>query len=242
MPVTPQQQVAASPRSLEMEASRTFPLSMLPRSNSMDVINDPRFMANSVIAKRLAAFQTICVVAVLMVNLSVQQMFALEKADIKLATVQGAITYTGFILMSLVFLMNLGVCIVLIQQLFMTYRLLTAGATGFEVAKSYYLHPDIVSMRHVSVKGFFFSLPLFLAASTCMVFKSFDDDGKTALAIPVIAFFALAALVLWYLNHRNNKIFKDRYNACKSHEEPLLTQLETFSETKKTGWWSNLDA
>merc|ERR1719277_435161 len=123
------------------------PLSALPRSESMDVTNDPRFFSNNVIAKRLGAFQTICVVSVLMVNLSVKQMFALEK-KIDITTAAGVVQYTGFCLMCIVFLLNLTTVIVLIQQLFMTYRLLTVGPTGFEVAKSYYLNPNIVTMRH----------------------------------------------------------------------------------------------
>merc|ERR1719382_476991 len=89
-----------------------------------------------------------------MVNLSVKQMFTLEK-EIKIDTMKGVIQYTGFCLMCVVFVLNLTTVIVLIQQLFMTYRLLTAGPTGFEIAKSYYLNPNIVTMRHMAVKGFF---------------------------------------------------------------------------------------
>jgi len=207
----------------------------------MDVVNDPRFMSDSVISRRLAAFKTICFVATLMVNLSVKQMFALEKNTIDLSTARGIVRYSGFVMMSLVFLMNLIAVIVLIQQLFMTYRLMTAGSTGFEVAKSYYLHPDIVSMRHKAVKGFFLSLPLFLISSTCMVFHSFDKEGLSVLAYPVVGLFILAAMMLWRLNSRNASVFKNSYNSCKAHEEPLLSQLDTFTD-KQTGWWANLDA
>mmetsp|Transcript_55823 Transcript_55823/g.180960 ORF Transcript_55823/g.180960 Transcript_55823/m.180960 type:complete len:252 (+) Transcript_55823:121-876(+) len=217
----------------------TFPLSVLPRSQSMDVQNDPRFFSENVISKRLAAFKTICVVAVLMVNLSVKQMFTLEK-DISLHTVGGVINYTGFCLMTLVFLMNLATVIVLIQQLFMTYRLLTCGPTGFEIAKSYYLNPNIVTMRHVVVKGFFCSLPLFVASSSCMVYASFDKNDAKELAYPIVGFLALSSLALWYINVKHQSIFRERYALCKSHEEPLIMHVEQMSQRSR-GWWPSLD-
>jgi len=123
----------------------------LVKSESMDLNNDPRFFHVNVLEKRLTAFKTLSVVAVLMVNLSVGQMFKLSK--------KGDVTwiqYAGFVSMTIVFLFDLITVIVIVQQLFQTYRLITTGATGFDVAKSYYLNPSIVSMRHNSVRGFFF--------------------------------------------------------------------------------------
>merc|ERR1719229_1940190 len=118
-----------------------------------------------------------------MVNLSVKQMFTLQK-DIKIDTADGVVQYTGFCLMCIVFLLDLTTVIVLIQQLFMTFRLLTVGPTGFEIAKSYYLNPNIVTMRHAAVKGFFLSLPLLVLSSSCMVWVSFAESNKRPLAIP----------------------------------------------------------
>jgi len=225
----------------ESELSQTsFPLSALPRSTSMDVNNDPRFFSNNVIAKRLSAFQTIVVVAVLMVNLSVKQMFTLEK-NIDLSTVNGALQYTGFCLMTLVFLSNLTTVIVLIQQLFMTYRLLTVGPTGFEIAKSYYLNPNIVAMRHIAVKVFFFSLPLFVASSACMVYTSFASQNAAHLAMPIVVALFLASVLLWYVNATHSTIFKERYNLAKSHEQPLIQNLETMTQRSYGGWFSNID-
>mmetsp|Transcript_91635 Transcript_91635/g.231193 ORF Transcript_91635/g.231193 Transcript_91635/m.231193 type:complete len:227 (-) Transcript_91635:71-751(-) len=212
------------------------PLAALPRSESMDVNNDPRFFSNNVISKRLAAFQTICVVSVLMVNLSVKQMFLLEKS-IDITTATGVVQYTGFCMMCVVFLLNLTTVIVLIQQLFMTYRLLTVGPTGFEVAKSYYLNPNVVSMRHGAVKGFFFSLPLFIASSGCMVWTTFKTSGTQKLAIPVVIVLFLMALLLWFINAKHSSIFKERYNLAKLHEEPLLTHVESVSHRSRGGFF-----
>lgn len=204
-------------------------LSVFPRSDSMDVTNDPRFFTESVIAKRLAAFQSVTVCATLMVTLSVKQMFMLEK-NIDVQTVRGVVQYTGFCLMVIVFLMNLTAVVVLIQQLFMTYRLLTAGPTGFEIAKSYYLNANIVTFRHAAVKGFFFSLPLFVASSGCMVWESFDSSGTSELAVPVVIFLGIMACLLCTMNGKHQSIFKAKYNMAKVHDEPLLNHLEQTSQ------------
>merc|ERR1719433_2094069 len=121
-----------------------------------------------------------------MVNLSVKQMFLLEK-DIHLNIV-GVVQYTGFTIMTITFLLDLFAVVVVVQQLFMTYRLLTAGPSGFEIAKSYYLNPNIVSMRHLAVKSFLYSVPLFIASTGCMVFVFFEKYSHFLLALPVCLF------------------------------------------------------
>lgn len=218
------------------------PLAALPRAVSMDVSNDPRFFTESVIAKRLVAFQTIVVVAVLMVNLSVKQMFTLKKS-IDISTAHGVVQYSGFVLMTTVFLLNLTTVIVLIQQLFQTYRLLTVGPTGFEIAKSYYLNPNIVTMRHMAVKGFFFSLPAFVASSSCMVFVSFSATHEEKLSIAVVAMLLIASMLLVFVNMKHTTIFKHTYALARSHQEPLLSHVETVSQSNRSmgGWFMGLD-
>merc|ERR1719436_434110 len=110
-------------------------------------------------------------------------MFHLQK-NIDVYTVTGVVQYIGFLTMSMTFLMNLATVVVLIQQLFMTFRLLTVGPTGFEAAKSYYLNPNVVTMRHMAVKCFFFSLPLFVASTSCMIWVAFSKSRRQELAIP----------------------------------------------------------
>lgn len=208
-------------------------ISFLPRSESMEVANDPRFMANSVIAKRLAAFQTISVVAVLMVNLSVKQMFSLQK-DVNLGEATGIVQYVGFLIMSVVFLMDLFTVIVIVQQLFMTYRLLTAGPTGFEAAKAFYLESNIVSLRHLAVKGFLCSLPLFVASTSCMIYVVFAKEGNPLLAIPSFLLLAIGSMALLYVNCTHAGIFKDRYCLAKSSEQPLLSPADAVASRNRT--------
>jgi len=232
------QSTLGSVASFEGEHSDTGCLiSQLPRSESMEVTNDPRFFSNSVITKRLAAFQTVSVVSVLMVNLSVKQMFILEK-DMDLTKARGVAQYVGFILMSTVFLMDLFTVIVVVQQLFMTFRLLTTGPTGFEVAKSFYLNPNIVTMRHSAVKGFLFSLPLFAASSCLMVFVKFDKQGNSLLAIPPVAFLLVFSMLLCFVNWKHSHVFLERYMLAKQHSEPLLMHADQMSMRARLG---NLD-
>lgn len=214
----------------------------LPRSDSMDCVNDPRFMSNSVIAKRLAAFQTISVVAVIMVNLSKATMFNLEKdMDVNSGHI-GAIQYAGFVVMTLVFLFNLTTVIVVVQQLFMTYRLLTTGPTGFEVAKSYYLNPNITTLRHCTIKLFFFSLPLFVIGSGAMVVVNFSKHPNSEpLAWPIVGFLAIASMVLCWINNKQQTIFKERYQLAKAHEQPLLSHVEGMSSRGRTGFFTGVD-
>jgi len=236
-----EQILAASAESEKVSAI----FSVFPRSESMDCVNDPRFMGNSVIAKRLAAFQTISVVSVIMVNLSKATMFALEK-DIDIDKPFGWVQYAGFVIMMLVFLANLTTVVVVVQQMFMTYRLLTAGPTGFEIAKSYYLNPNIITMRHMAIKLFFFSLPLFVAGSSCMVIVNFGRAGGLTgkLAYPAVAFLLLTSLLLLWVSGKQQSIFRERYYMAKAHEQPLLNHVEgmsTRSATRNGGFFSGLD-
>lgn len=208
---------------------------LLPRSESMDLTNDPRFFSNNVITKRLVAFQTISVVSVLMVNLSIKQMFVLEKKDMNVHTVNGVIRYTGFALMTVVFLLDLFTVIVIISQLFMTYRLLTAGPTGFEIAKSYYLNPNIVTMRHMAVKGFLWSLPVFVASTGCMVLSSFSSPLEEGMAWPLVILILLCSLSLAWVINKHQSIFKERYAVARMHERPLLSAVHPSSVSQPGG-------
>lgn len=199
----------------------------------MEVLNDPRIIAPNVVMKRLAAFHSIAVVAVLMVNLSVKQMFTLEK-NIDLTKATAIVQYVGLILMSMIVLMNLTTVVVLIQQMFMTYRLMTSGATGFEVAKVFYLNPNITTMRHVTVKAFFFSLPLFVASTSCMVWVSFAHGGSYRLAIPIVVLLGIASVVLWCVNLKHHTIFTERYALAKQHEMPLLSHVESVAHSQRS--------
>merc|ERR1719218_469888 len=135
----------------------------LVHSESMHVTNDPRFFQDSVLSKRLAAFGGLSVVSGLMVG-TCSDVISMKK-DINLATLEGKLQLVSFSIMTFVLFANIIATYVGVAQIYHTYRLETAGPTGFEMATSYYLNPNIVSFRHLAIKGMLHSLPLYLVAT-----------------------------------------------------------------------------
>jgi len=70
--------------------------------------------------------------------------------------------------------------IVLSLQLFFTIRLMTAGPTGFEQSKLYYLNPNIVFYRHAAIRLMLNSLWIFMFAAGCRMASKFSDDAVSA--------------------------------------------------------------
>merc|ERR1719230_2441827 len=122
----------------------------LVHSESMHMTNDPRFFQGSVLNKRLAAFSGLSVVSGLMVG-TCSDVISMKK-DMNLSTLEGNLQLLSFTIMTFVLFANIIATYVGVAQIYHTYRLETAGPTGFEMATSYYLNPNIVSWRHVAVK------------------------------------------------------------------------------------------
>lgn len=213
------------------ESAQLAPLlQVLPRAESMECTNDPRFMGDSVILKRLMAFQTICIVSTVLLNLSKEQMFEAEQGlDMNAWT--GPIQAVEFTIMMVVFVFMLSTVFVVLQQLFLTYRLLTVGPTGFEIAKSFYLNPNVVQLRHGVIKLFFFGIPLFVAGCMCKTMVNFSKAGPTSegmwsknekLAMPCCLIMLCSSIFIFWMNMKHQSIFKENYALAKAHEEPLM--------------------
>merc|ERR1712196_699480 len=82
--------------------------------------------------------------------------------------------FVSFGIMTAVLFANVIATYVGVAQVYHSYRLETAGPTGFEMATSYYLNPNIVSWRHLAVKGMLHSLPLFLISTGMRIAINFD--------------------------------------------------------------------
>jgi len=197
----------------------------LVRSESMEMTNDPRFFGATVLKNRMAAFKTISVVATLLLKQSASQMFKLSKKDIT------PIQYVGFVCMTFVFLICLFTVIVIVQQLFHSMRLLTVGASGFEMAKGYYMNINIASMRHTVTRGFFCGLPLFVAATMCMVLTSFGERNR-AYAIPVCIVMMCASICFAGVVHLQRRIFRKSYDNARAHEGPLTDHMRDVSNMR----------
>merc|ERR1719213_1480700 len=96
------------------------------------------------------------------------------KKDMDLSTLDGQLHFVSFAIMTWVLFVNIIATYVGVAQVYHAYRLETAGPTGFEMATSYYLNPNIVSWRHLAVKCMLNSLPLFLVATGIRININFE--------------------------------------------------------------------
>merc|ERR1712178_46145 len=94
--------------------------------------------------------------------------------DMNLSSLEGNLQLLSFTIMTLVLFANIVATYVGVAQIYHGYRLETAGPTGFEMATSYYLNPNIVCWRHLAVKCMLNSLPLFLVSTGIRINVNFE--------------------------------------------------------------------
>lgn len=222
----------------------------LVRVDSMDVSNDPRFFTPNVLDKRFAAFSALSICSTLFTGTALKSCFEMEK-DWDFMDVDGVMHFIGFVILNVVLFQNVLASFTSVAQIYLTYRLMTAGPTGFEIASSFYLNPNIAFWRHAAVKQMLVSLPLFLLASAFRIFVRIDKEmpgatpppstmnarwlsarisGVSLLAIIMFCTWTLMAMLLYYVNCKHLSTFKERYTMAKDMERPLLTQVKMLSE------------
>lgn len=151
------------------------------RADSMQLVNDPRFFTGSVIDKRLAAFHIAGCVGAFMMSTAIGQIFKMKK-DIVLNTFDpwkdndGWFQIIGFAMLTCVLFLCMISVYVTIAQIYHTYRLLTAGPTGFEMAASYYLNRNIIFWRHISIKCCLNALPILFVSTGIRLLVKIDKD------------------------------------------------------------------
>lgn len=109
------------------------------------------------------------------------------------------------------------------------------GPTGFEMASSYYLNPNIVSWRHLAIKCMLHSLPLFLLATGMRIEVNFDRAAEKPvrpqfwaarlIGIFYMSMYILMAIVVWYLHQKHTAIFRERYSVARDREMPYLKHV-----------------
>mmetsp|Transcript_37915 Transcript_37915/g.58983 ORF Transcript_37915/g.58983 Transcript_37915/m.58983 type:complete len:287 (+) Transcript_37915:129-989(+) len=157
---------------------------MLVRADSMDVGNDPRFFAKNVMDKRLAAFKVLTLISSLMFSTALGQLFSLKK-DMDFGNVRpyvGIIGYwqmLSFFMCLLIAIMCLLSLYIIAHQLFFTFRLTTAGPSGFDQAAIFYLTRAMTVWRHLAIKCLFNGLFLFLAVVGIQLFVKFYKDAAS---------------------------------------------------------------
>jgi len=218
-------------------------MSVLPYSYSMDLHNDPRFFASNVIEKRLAAFSGLSVIASLTTGTALAQCFAISKRSANFGSFQGIVQLLGFLTMGTILFMSLASTLIFVYQSFFTHRLMTAGPTGFELASNFYLHPDMVKLRHVAVKCLGLGLPLLLFSTGCALYVKICEDVPPTVfagieAHPVanvaLVVFTLGSLVLFYVASKHDRVFHAEYrkrvhhneltNSVRAEREPFIGQ------------------
>lgn len=233
----------------------------LVRADSMEIHNDPRFYEGNVIDKRLSAFHIAGVVSVIMTKTAMGQLFSMKK-DITIKTFDpsedndGWAQILGFMTLSVVLWCNIISVYVTIAQIYHTYRLMTAGPTGFEMATSYYLNRNIVFWRHFGIKCMLGSLPLLIMSTGLRMLIKFDrgsvvkpqwlhEAQPTAvpLTTPHIGSISLIGLVvmiayvlvscgLYCVHTKHVEVFRERYSLSMIEDENyrgFLTHVESMS-------------
>lgn len=197
------------------------------RCDSMDIANDPRFFTGNVIDKRLAAFGGLAVVSGLLVQNAIDQSFSMRK-DLNFTTLDGWAQTLGFTLLVFVLFSNMLSTYVGVAQPFHTYRLMTAGPTGFEMAAAYYLNPEIVYWRHLTIKLMLWSMPLYLLSSGFRFVAKFPRDLTAEPHLPstdhiplavrleqafVLVVYLIAGRVLFIVHRHHSQAFQKHYDA-----------------------------
>jgi len=208
--------------------------SMLPglrcmRSDSVEVTNDPRIFLDNILARRLSAFSSIVVAAILVGSVSCSCLLTIED-DNK----DNWVKYAGLVGMVTVFLLNLFCVLVITQQYYQVFRLMTAGPMGFEIAKSYYLNVNIATMRHMATQSFFRSIPIFTFSIGCMIFEKLGR--KWIMSLPLFILLGAMAFTLHMINRKHANIFMEKYTITKAHERPLQMHISNIRhEVHQTG-------
>lgn len=199
------------------------------------------FFQGSVLNKRLAAFSSLSVVSGLLVGTSTEVISM--KKDMDIWTFEGQLQILSFFIMTCVLFANVVATYVGVAQVYHSYRLETAGPTGFEMATSYYLNPNIVSWRHLAIKGMLGSLPLFLISSGMRIEVHFARASLKP-AAPTwyearcigsffMAVYFLMAVVVWYIHGKHMAVFRERYELARKSEAPFLTHVRDMMSTRR---------
>jgi len=136
----------------------------LIRQDTVEVVNDPRIYADNVVFSRLGAYSTIVTAAIFIASVTCNTLITMQS---KHETWEEFVGLTGMII---VFIMNLFSVLVITQQYYQIVRLSTGGASGFDIATSYYLNKNIRTLRHLASGAFFYSIPIFQFCIGVMVY------------------------------------------------------------------------
>jgi len=150
------------------------------REDSMEITNDPRFFSGNVIDKRLKAFGSVGIISGFMISVTFSELNGMDK-DIDFPpwlngwkSLDHCFQLLSFGILTYALFCNLVATFVAVAQTYYTYRLMTAGPTGFEMATKFYLDAYITWWRHYAIKHVLVSLPLLVVGHGARMMRKFD--------------------------------------------------------------------
>jgi len=202
-----------------------FPfINRLFRSDSLRVSNDPRILLDSVLSRRLGAFAQVSSSSILIASVAAGVLVAM---DVKKST---WCELLSLICMAAVFSMNMFSVLMITQQYYHVVRLTTSGPSGFDIAKSYYLNPNICTLRHWATNSFFCSIPLLLIALGLMVYVKLAAKWQMAMAWPLGIFLSSAGVVYHLMFVKQRAVFIEKYSKIKVFDRPLIHHVKEAHE------------
>jgi hypothetical protein len=205
--------------------------SWFPRSMTAEVTNDPRVFNENVIEKRFSAFEAIVVAAVLLAGSSCGALLETRESE---STSPFTTGYLAVWLYLVCFSCNMVAVLILTMQYYQAYRLMTAGSTGFETCKEYYMNPSVNELRHMAAKLFFWSIPMFVIAMGVEMLHRMS----VVRAWPLVATFCVMAFIMAVVIAHHGVIFRMKYMKSKAFEQQQFAALDRMSpmRTGYTGW------
>jgi uncharacterized membrane protein (Fun14 family) len=194
------------------------------RADSMDVQNDPRFIASNVMDKRLGAFKSLTLVSGLMFGTSMSTCFGVKK-DIDFSEYSPYVGYVGiwellgFIVAFTVAAMCLISLYVISHQLFFCMRLKTAGVMGYEQATIFYLTRIIVIWRHFAMWCLFNGLWMFMILIGLELFIDFYKDAGNKYPVADASGHNMAVTKLWVTNLRAGNSLNATFIPMEKHHK-----------------------
>jgi len=188
----------------------------LIRQDTVEVVNDPRIYADNVVFSRLGAYSTIVTAAIFIASVTCNTLITMQS---KHETWEEFVGLTGMII---VFIMNLFSVLVITQQYYQIVRLSTGGASGFDIATSYYLNKNIRTLRHLASGAFFYSIPIFQFCIGVMVYVKVTPARAS---IPLAGMLACFSLLFFYFSGKQKNIFLEKVNRIQHFQAPIHHHL-----------------
>eukprot|EP00933_Yihiella_yeosuensis_P053058 TRINITY_DN51222_c0_g1_i1.p1 TRINITY_DN51222_c0_g1~~TRINITY_DN51222_c0_g1_i1.p1 ORF type:complete len:252 (+),score=26.89 TRINITY_DN51222_c0_g1_i1:155-910(+) len=220
----------------------TLDIETLEREGTADLVNDPRFFAENVIEKRLAAFEALAIVTGIMAEEGLKLCFELQAEFNWTGPFQlmAGLQLVGFFMMCFVAFMDLLALAVFSLQLFFTIRLFTAGPTGFDKSKRFYQDNRMWLWRERALFCTKWSIVGFFASTGCLLTVKFyiegapeiekeshkmkdqEYQGHKVLAVVVLAVFSVITGILTWVVREHHRVFDESYITADV-VQPLMT-------------------